>query len=132
MSIHESTSDAVASSPSHVFEPVARMIERENPVRRTISITIYRYTGRQGFFTIPAWWCKECDLLVAVVGEAIRELGAEKAVQFRVRPWWLLWFLPLLKGAWHPPILEIAGKVYSQGMVPEKEPLKRYMQSLLI
>ncbi|MDO8558430.1 MAG: hypothetical protein Q7S09_04575 [bacterium] len=115
----QSTTSAVVGSSGHVMEPVARMIEKTWPARRTLSIIVYRRADRE-------------DVLADLVAGIIRELGVERAVRFRVRSWIFWWFFPLCKGASRPPILEIDGKVYSQGMVPEKEQLKRYIHSLLV
>lgn len=110
----------VAGSPGGVLEPVAPIWEKRGSVRRVLSIALYICK------------CVKCKETTVVVEDALRELGAEKAIQVLKRSWQLWWFFPLLKGAWHPPILEIAGKVYSEGVVPPKEELKRYIQSLLI
>ncbi len=86
-----------------------------------INITIYRFTGSQGFFSVPKKWCEECDLLVALVKKTIFELGIEDKTKLTVKPWFLWWWQPLLINfAWHAPILIINGNLISQGMVPEK------------
>ena len=108
----QSTTGALAGTPTDVMEPVSRLMESAGVVRRAGAITIYRTNSR------------ESDTLIALVKEVIFELGAEKAVQLRLRAWWLLWCLPMCRGAWKPPILEINGKIFSQGIVPEKQTLK--------
>lgn len=123
-----STTDAAVGNPSQVFEPVARALAGRQSARRRTPIVIYRYTGRQWFFRVPSAWCRECDALVAVVEQAIRELGIERAVDLKIRPWWIFWWLPLLAhGAWHAPILVVNGRVFSQGVAPDKETLKAYL-----
>ena len=119
----QSTSNALAGSPSNVMEPVAQILEKSWQARRTIRVVIYRQAGKR----------EKDDLLVALVEGLIRELAAAHAVQLRVPSWPLLWFLPLFlfKGARPPPILEIAGTVYSQGIVPPKEELKNHIRLLL-
>ncbi len=115
----QSTSSALAGSARDIMEPVSGIIEKTWPVRRTLSIAAYRSADRQ-------------DALVVLVTDVIRELGAERAVRLHVRSWMFWWFVLLLKGVSHPPVLEIDGKVYSQGIVPEREKLKIYLRSLLI
>lgn len=89
-----------------------------------IFITIYRFTGRQGFFSIPKKWCEECDLLISMVKQTVEELGIESKTKITVRPWFLWWWQPLFAHfAWHAPILVINGKLISQGIVPSKENL---------
>lgn len=87
-------------------------------------ITIYRFTGSQGLFSIPNKWCEECDLLVAIVKKTINELGIETKTQLTIKPWFLWWWQPFFAHfAWHAPILVINGKLISQGEVPNKEAL---------
>jgi len=53
------------------------------------------------------------------VGRVIEELGHPPEIQVLVRPW--LNYLPqaLLRGGWHPPVVTINGKRFSQGVVPD-------------
>lgn len=89
-----------------------------------INVTIYRFTGKQGFFSIPKKWCEECDLLVALTKSTIREQGLENQAKLTIKPWWLWFWQPLLSYlAWHAPILIINGKLVSQGIVPPKKAL---------
>lgn len=93
-----------------------------------IKVTIYRFTGSQGFFRIPKKWCQECDLLVSLVRKTISDLGLEDKVSLTIKPWWLWWWEPLfLYFAWHAPILVINGKLISQGIVPDKETLLKVL-----
>lgn len=85
-------------------------------------IVMYRYTGRQGFFTIPKKWCKECDLTFDLINSMIDELGIKDSTELKILPWWLLWFIPLLRyGSLHSPQLIINGKLISAGVVPKKQ-----------
>lgn len=89
-----------------------------------VNITIYRFTGSQGLFSMPKKWCEECDLLVAMVKNTIMELGIEDQVNLEIKPWFLWWWLPLLTNlAWHAPILIINGKLVSQGILPSQQTL---------
>lgn len=91
-----------------------------------VEVTIYRFTGSQGFFLVPKKWCEECDLLIATVKKTINELGIETKTQLTVKPWFLWWWQPLLTHfAWHAPILIINGKLISQGIVPDKQTLNK-------
>ena len=89
-------------------------------------VVIYRYTGRQGWFTIPAEWCEECDLLLSVVQDVIMKHHLSETVRVVVRPWWIWWLVPLLRyGSWHAPQLIIDGKLISAGVVPERNVVER-------
>ena len=89
---------------------------------KKVQITIYRFSGKQGLFTIPKDWCLECDLLVDMVQDVVKELGVEEKVDLKIRPWFLWAWLPFFRYfAWHAPILVINGKLISQGIVPERQ-----------
>jgi len=89
---------------------------------RKVQITIYRFTGKQGLFTIPKDWCLECDVLIEMVQDVVKGLGMEGKVDLKIRPWFpWAWFVFLRYFAWHAPILIINGKLISQGIVPERQ-----------
>jgi len=91
-------------------------------VMRKVQITIYRFTGKQWFFTIPKDWCVECDLLVDMVQDVVKELGIEEKVDLKIRPWFpWAWFVFLRYFVWHAPMLIVNGKLISQGIVPERQ-----------
>lgn len=116
----QSTTGAIAGTPTDVMEPVSRLIESAGIIKRAGTITVYRTASR------------ESDMLIALVKEVVLELGAEKAVRLRVRPWRIFWLLAMLKGARRPPVLEINGNIFSQGTVPGREVLKSHLARELI
>lgn len=90
----------------------------------TARVTILRYTGKQGFFTIPASACQECEITLHLAN-SLREQFPPGTVRVRVRPWWLCFWKVLWKGGWHPPIVTINGKLFSQGKVPDASCFKQ-------
>lgn len=95
-------------------------------------ISIYRFTGRQGLFSVPKKWCEECDLLILMVKQTVEGLRIKSKTKITIKPWWLWWWQPLfLYFAWHAPILVINGKLISQGVVPNKENLIKTLQNVL-
>ncbi len=91
---------------------------------REVEVTVYRVTGRQLFFNVSRSVCEECDLTVAAVARAIKELDGV-GVNFRVKAWLNNLPVALLHGAYHPPVLLVNGRVVSQGVVPAVEEIKR-------
>lgn len=90
--------------------------------KKNIQITIYRFSGKQGLFSIPKGWCEECDILIALVQNTVRESNAGDRVDIKIRPWFLWAWLPFFRYvAWHPPMLIMNGKLISQGIVPKKK-----------
>jgi len=87
-----------------------------------IQITIYRFSGKQALFSIPKEWCEECDILISLVQDVVKELNLGDKVNLKIRPWFLWAWLPFFRYfAWHAPILIIDNKVISQGIVPKKK-----------
>ncbi len=93
-------------------------------VPEELVITVYRITGRQLFFSVAGSICEECDLTVSAVNRAVHELGADGIrIKVDVRPWLNNLIRALSKGAYHPPVVLVDGKVVSQGLVPTVEGL---------
>ncbi len=101
---------------------------------KPIEILIYRITGKQFFFNVPDAMCEECELTVGLTKKVLLELGVGKGdtrVNLTVKPWWEHSVEALSKGGWHAPVLMIDGKIFSQGVVPNKPKLKEYLEEKL-
>lgn len=105
----------------------SRSADRGKPV----IITIYPIAGRQLFFRVPESICAECDLTVRAVKQAVEILGNPPELEVRIKPW--LNHLPeaLFRGGWHPPVVTINGKRFSQGAVPDVAALRETLRRLL-
>ncbi len=97
---------------------------------RRIVVTIYRFTGQHGPFHVPHHKCVECDLSIALVNRTVEEIG-QGHIDVRVKSWFLRFWEPLVKGGWHAPIVTIDGKVFSQGVVPDRGRLRSALLALL-
>lgn len=89
----------------------------------TVDIVIYRITGKQGPIDIPHRYCEECDLTVQLTRSVLDELG-DSSVRLDVKPWMLWFWKPIWRGGWHAPILTINGRVFTQGIVPDRNRLR--------
>ena len=98
-----------------------------------LEITIYRFTGQQLFFEVPKEWCEECDMTIGLTRSVLRELGLENDPRVRlvIKPWFANALKALTSGGWHPPIMLINDAVFSQGVVPNRQRLKRVLTRLL-
>ncbi|HFG1573373.1 TPA: glutaredoxin [Vibrio cholerae] len=79
-----------------------------------IKVTLYRWAGHFGPFkvNIP---CGECTLTKDILADTFaNELGGVP-IELEVKDWLSYWWEPLKFGAWHAPIVVVAGKVISQG-----------------
>ncbi len=93
-------------------------------------VTIFRYTGKQGFFTVPAEACEECDTTIHLTQSLIAQLPPG-SVTLTIRPWWLCFWKVLYRGGWHPPIVTINGRVFSQGIVPDASCFKQALAQVI-
>lgn len=89
-----------------------------------VVVTIYRITGRQLFLNVGRNVCEECDLAVEAVTKAISELGGV-GVRLTVKAWLNNLPMALARGAYHPPVTLVDGKVIGQGIVPAVNDVKR-------
>lgn len=79
-------------------------------------------TGKHSFFRIPESLCKECNMFYHAAKEAADQVDEE--VDIRVKSYWTRFLRPLLKGGFHPPVIIVNGKLFSQEYdVPEIESL---------
>ena len=91
-------------------------------------IVIYRFSGKQGFFSIPDKWCEECDLLINLVKNVLKSNNLENSTELIIKPWFLWFWLPLFRyGTFHAPILVVNNKVVSKGIVPNKEDVLKFL-----
>jgi hypothetical protein len=92
------------------------------------TITVYPITGRQwGPLRIPSALCEECDLTIRAARRVVQELGGE-GIRMETKPWLRHLFDALRRGGWHPPVVTIDGKVFSQGIVPDAVALRERLE----
>ncbi|WP_185835238.1 glutaredoxin domain-containing protein [Vibrio cholerae] len=79
-----------------------------------IKVTLYRWAGHFGPFkvNIP---CGECTLTKDILAYTFANELAGVPIELEVKDWLSYWWEPLKLGAWHAPIVVVAGKVISQG-----------------
>ena len=91
------------------------------------TITLFPIAGKQFFFNVPNSWCRECDLTHKLIEKIATDF---KDIEVEVKPW--LENLPgvLIHGGWHPPVVLVNGKLFSQGIVPNEHMLKNHLRGL--
>ena len=79
-----------------------------------IKVTLFRWAGAWGPFkvNIP---CGECSLTRDVIADTIAKELKDIPVALDVRDWLSEWWVPLLKGGWHAPIVMVEGRIIGQG-----------------
>lgn len=99
----------MAGTPRTEQRPAAS----EGPTIEPVDVRVYKFTGWQGIVKIPESWCRECDMFVRTVDQAVERVHAPVEVQ--VLPWILYLFGALRYGGYHPPVLVIDGQRIAQG-----------------
>jgi hypothetical protein len=94
---------------------VARSVAEPEAAARTdpVDVRVYKFTGKQAFFTIPESWCRECDLYVRTVDRAAER--ADAPVEVEVVPWVTHLLGALRFGGYHPPVLVVDRTRVAQG-----------------
>ena len=90
---------------------------------KKVNVVIYKMTGKQFFFNVPESMCEECDLSVERVKSAAKKINGNK-INIEIKPWFNHMMKVLLKGGWHPPVVTVNGKIFSQGIVPDAQKLE--------
>lgn len=95
---------------------------------RKLRVTVYTITGKQLFLRVSPKLCRECDLTVRAVHDAVKEEGLEDRVEVVVKPWLNNVFRALAVGGWHPPVVVVANRMYHQGTVPDRHRLRAFLR----
>ncbi len=118
-----------ASLPPSRHSIKASILPFEGKTDSDITAEVYVVTGMHGIIRIPESFCKECHLFIRAVQQASEEIDGE--VDIQVKSYWTRFLRPLIRGGFHPPVLLVNGKLFSQGYdVPEKEKLVKRFQEL--
>ena len=86
-----------------------------------VKIKIYKWEGEFFPFKIKTI-CGECGLNVKIVKDVAKEFGS--LVEIEEIPWLTYWYKVILKGGWHAPLVLINKKLFSQGVVVDKDKLR--------
>lgn len=83
-------------------------------MNKKIKVKLYRWAGQYGPFKVKIP-CGECTLTKDILEDTFKNELKDINVKLEVKDWLSNWWEPLLKGAWHAPIVMVEGKVVSQG-----------------
>jgi len=82
---------------------------------QSVNLTLYKWAGSWGPFKIKIP-CGECSLTEDVIKDTLENGLKGVSVDFIQKDWLTHWWVPLLKGGWHAPIVMVEGRVISQGL----------------
>ena len=80
-----------------------------------VHIVIHRWAGAWGPFRIKIP-CGECALTEDIVRNCVATDLTGIDVRVEEHDWLSAWWRPLRRGGWHAPIVQVNGKVISQGI----------------
>lgn len=67
--------------------------------------------------------CEECDINTVILREMEKNEFADKPVEVIIKPWLSNIWTSLKSGGWHAPVILVNNKVFSQGVVTDREGL---------
>jgi glutaredoxin len=79
-----------------------------------VEVIVFRWAGAWGPFKVKVP-CGECALTKDVILDTCERELANIPVRLDMREWLSEWWVPLLRGGWHAPIVIVDGRVISQG-----------------
>ena len=85
----------------------------EKELNNRVVITQFKWAGSWGPFKIKSQ-CEECDLTTHNLRNLVEKEFKGKNVIFEIKPWLDNAWYCLKRGAWHPPIIMINGKLFFQ------------------
>lgn len=91
-----------------------------NVSNNPVVITQYKWAGSWGPIKIKSH-CEECDLTTHNLRALIEKEFKGKNIVFEIKPWLDNFWYCLMRGAWHPPIIMVNGKLFFQ--FSHKKPL---------
>ena len=95
-----------------------------------VLIENYKWEGRWGLFRIKTR-CSECDLNTTILKNMLVKEFKGRPVKLEIKPWLNNWYSIIFRGGWHAPIVLVNKRLFSQGVVIDRNKLnKRVKQEL--
>ncbi|MCH7604717.1 hypothetical protein IID24_01905 [Patescibacteria group bacterium] len=95
-----------------------------------VVITMYRWAGSKFGITIKSE-CKECEINTGILEDLKQKEFAGKPVVIEIKPWLTYLWDSLKRGGWHAPVMLVNGRIFSQGVVIDRERFVRHVLSIL-
>lgn len=100
---------------------LSKRLDKSKFKMEKVKVDIYLWEGQKFGFKIKSE-CAECNMVVALVRD-LEKKELKNKIDVKIRPWLDNVFLLLFKRGWHAPIILVNGKVFSQGIVPNRNEL---------
>lgn len=95
-----------------------------------VAITMYRWAGSKFGFSIKSE-CQECEINTGILEDLKQKEFIGKPIEIEIKPWLTYLWDSLKRGGWHAPVVMVNGRIFSQGVVIDREKFINYILSLL-
>lgn len=96
----------------------------------TVNITMYRWAGSKFGITIKNK-CEECEINTGILEDMKQNEFLAKPVKTEIKPWLTHLWESLWHGGWHAPVIVVNGKLFSQGVVIDRNKLVQLVFKIL-
>ena len=95
-----------------------------------VTITMYRWARNKFGFSIKSE-CEECEINIGILEDLKQKEFAGKLVEIEIKPWLTYLWDSLKSGGWHAPVIIVNGRIFSQGVVINRERFVKHVLSVL-
>jgi len=95
-----------------------------------VDITMYYWGGNKYGFSIDSP-CEECDINMEILKAMQEQEFADKPMSVSIKPWLDNIWQSLRHGGWHPPVVLVNGKVFSQGVAIDRKELASKVEEII-
>lgn len=96
-----------------------------------VKVILYPWAGQKGPIRIKSH-CAQCDPTLSLLEDIRSKELAGVTLEVEVKPWLSHLWEALRIGGWHPPVLVIDGRRYSQGTLPMRAALAQRLRIRLV
>lgn len=97
---------------------------------KTVNITMYRWAGSKFGIKIKNE-CEECEINTGILDDIKQKEFLGKPVIIEKKPWLTHLWESLWYGGWHAPVVIVNGKLFSQGVVVDRDKLVQRVLKIL-
>ncbi len=91
---------------------------------------MYRWAGSKFGITIKNE-CEECEINTGILEDMRQKEFLGKPVEIEKKPWLTHLWESLRHGGWHAPVVIVDGRLFSQGVVLDRDKLAELVSKLL-
>lgn len=94
---------------------------------KPITITMYRWAGKKFGIKIRNE-CEECEINTGILEDMEKKEFSIWPIKIEIKPWLTNFWESLFHGGWHAPVILVNGRIFSQGIVINRDKLYERVQ----